>query len=361
MSLSAEIRHAFEGFTLDASFRAGPGVTALFGPSGAGKTTIINAVAGLLRPDFARISTDGQVLADSARGIWLAPARRRIGYVFQEARLFPHLSVRGNLAYARRFLPRADRPPPARQAEVVDLLGIGALLDRRPGALSGGERQRVALGRAILSAPRLLLLDEPLAALDAARKAEILPYLEGLRDLGLPILYVSHSAAEITRLAGHVVMIEEGRVIAAGPAETVMSDPASARALGNETGALLPARVSGAEEDGLSRLDTPAGPVWVARLGLKPGSTLRLRILAHEVMLATERPSAISALNVLAGSVEAIEPQPGGSVLIRVALTGEAALLARITERSRRLLDLAPGRPVHAILKSVAIADLSRG
>lgn len=246
--------------------------------------------------------------------------------------------------------------------EIVDLLGIGALLDRRPGALSGGEKQRVALGRAILSGPRLLLMDEPLAALDEARKAEILPYLERLRDgLGLPILYVSHALAEITRLASTVVLLEGGRVAAAGPAAEVLSDPASGAALGRETGALLTARVGAQDGDGLARLDTVAGPLWVARPDLPVGARVRLRIVAQDVMLAVAPPRGISALNVLAGRIDRIETMPDGSVLVRLDLGGDAAILSRITARSRAALGLEPGARVHAVLKSVSIAEVARG
>lgn len=361
MSLSVALKQDFEDFSLDLAFTAGPGVTALFGRSGAGKTTVVNAVAGLLKPDQGRISVDDRLLLDTAQGVFLAPHRRRVGYVFQDARLFPHLNVRGNLDYGRRFAPREDRPSQARVKEVVTLLGIGALMERRPGALSGGERQRVALGRAILSAPRLLLLDEPLAALDEARKSEILPYLEGLRDLGLPILYVSHSTAEIARLASHIVMLEGGRIIAAGAAEAVLSDLASAGALGRETGALIHARVEAQDSDGLTRLATPAGPIWVARPDLPPGAQVRLRILAQDVMLATAPPQGISALNVLGGKIDRIGEEPDGSVLVRLRLGGDAAILSRITTRSRRALDLVPGRRVYAILKSVSITEVAPG
>lgn len=220
MTLSVALAHAFPGFRLDLAFEAPPGVTALFGPSGSGKTTVVNAVAGLLRPDRGRVVVDGTVLLDTARGIALPPHRRGAGYVFQEGRLLPHLTVRQNLLYGRWFAPR-DRPGPE-LGEVVDLLGLGALLRRRPAALSGGERSRVALGRALMSKPRVLLLDEPLAALDDARKAEILPYLERLRDdTRLPILYVSHSRAEVARLAGTVVHMEAGRVVGIGPAASL--------------------------------------------------------------------------------------------------------------------------------------------
>ena len=362
MSLSVQIKHRFDGFTLDVDFDAGPGVTALFGRSGAGKTTVVNAVAGLLRPDQGQIALDGQALLDTAQGIDLPPPARRIGYVFQDARLFPHLSVRGNLDYGRRFAPRDARPNAARVTEIVDLLGIGALLDRRPGALSGGEKQRVALGRAILSGPRLLLMDEPLAALDAARKAEILPYLERLRDgLGLPILYVSHALPEITRLANTVVLLDAGRVTAAGPAAQVLSDPASGTSLGREAGALLEAVVGAQDADGLTRLDTAAGPIWVARPDLAPGAKVRLRIIAQDVMLATEAPQQISALNVLSGIIDSIDAAPDGSVLVRLRMGADAAILSRITGRSRAALQLEPGMPVYAVLKSVSIAEVARG
>ncbi|MFV0293731.1 MAG: molybdenum ABC transporter ATP-binding protein [Paracoccus sp. (in: a-proteobacteria)] len=360
MSLSVELRHGFPGFALDLSFRTGPGVTALFGRSGAGKTTVVNAVAGLLRPDQARIETSGEILTDTTRGIFLPPHQRRIGYVFQDARLFPHLNVRQNLDYGRRLAPSTTRPNATRITEIIDLLGIGSLLHRRPGGLSGGERQRIALGRAILSGPRLLLMDEPLAALDEARKAEILPYLERLRDeLELPILYVSHNVAEITRLANTVVILESGHIVTAGPAEQVLSDPASNIALGRETGSLIQARVTALDNDGLARLDTPAGPVWTAYSGIAPGMRVRLRILAQDVMLATQMPENISALNVLRGKVDRIEPDNHGSVLVRLKLGQDAAILSRITCRSCDALGLKPGVQVHAILKTVAISEVT--
>ncbi|WBU54262.1 molybdenum ABC transporter ATP-binding protein [Paracoccus sp. SCSIO 75233] len=361
MKLTAHIDHGFAGFTLNAGFEAPRGVTALFGRSGAGKTTLANAVAGLLRPDKAEIMLGDTVLTDTSRRIFLPPAARRIGYVFQDARLFPHMTVRRNLDYGRRFAPRPERPDAQRVAEIVELLGIGPLLDRRPGALSGGERQRVALGRAILSGPRMLLMDEPLAALDEARKGEILPYLEKLRDLGMPILYVSHNLAEIVRLADQVVMLEAGRVVASGPVQDVLSDPASDIALGRETGALIPATVAAQDTDGLARLDCAAGPVWVARPDLSVGAHVRVRVLAQEVMLATEKPQQISALNVLPGVVETLEQDVTGSVLVRLRLGEDAAILSRITQRSLRALDLSPGKRVYAILKTVSIAEVARG
>lgn len=360
MTLSVTLSHRFADFTLDASFEAPAGVTALFGRSGSGKTTVVNAVAGLLRPDRGRILSDGTVLLDSAAGVFLPPHRRRVGYVFQDARLFPHLTVRQNLLYGRWFAPKGDADEIDR---IVGMLGIGPLLDRRPGALSGGERSRVALGRAILSRPRMLLMDEPLAALDAARKAEILPYLERLRDeLRLPILYVSHSLAEVARLATTVVLIEAGRVTVAGPAGDVLSDPATAPALGlREAGAILTARVAAQEDDGLTRLDTPAGPIWLPQVaGAVPGARLRVRILARDVMVATERPRGISALNILPATVTALRQGGGPGVLVQLSIGG-SPILARITRRSANALDLAPGRPVHAVLKAVSVAQDSVG
>jgi molybdate transport system ATP-binding protein len=369
MTLSLNLRHEFPGFTLDAAFEAGAGVTALFGRSGSGKTTVVNAVAGLLRPQSGRVEADGVVLLDTATGTFLPPHRRRVGYVFQDARLFPHLSVRQNLLFGRWFAPGAGRTDlaftdPARPAigQVADLLGLAALLDRRPGALSGGERQRVALGRAILSNPRLLLMDEPLAALDEARKSEILPYLERLRDdLRLPILYVSHSMAEVARLATTIVLMEAGRVTASGPVQQVLSDPATAPGLGlREAGAILNAHVAAQEDDGLTRLQTGAGALWLPRLELPPGSPVRLRILAQDVMLATTRPQGISALNVLPAIVQDIRSGDGPGALVRLSL-GTDRLLARITRRSVLALDLRPGTSVFAVLKAVSVAQENIG
>ncbi|MBP9047513.1 MAG: molybdenum ABC transporter ATP-binding protein [Tabrizicola sp.] len=353
MTLSVALQHQFSGFTLDAAFEAPEGVTALFGRSGSGKSTLVNAVAGLLRPDKGRITLDGSVLLDTGLGRMLPPHRRRMGYVFQDGRLFPHLTARQNLAYGRWFAPKGQG---AEMGRIVDLLGIEPLLDRRPGALSGGEKQRVAIGRAILSNPRLLLMDEPLAALDEARKAEILPYLERLRDeVRLPILYVSHSVAEVARLATTVILMEAGRVTASGPATELLADPAIAPAMGlREAGSMILARVAGPEEDGLTRLETGGGPVFLPDVGAAPGGTLRLRILAQDVMLATERPRGISALNVLAATVEEIRLGEGPGAMVRLRL-GEEHLLARITRRSVRLLDLRPGTKVFAVLKTVSV------
>jgi len=359
MTLQVSLRHHFAGFVLDVAFDAPPGVTALFGRSGSGKTTVINAVAGLLRPDSGRVTSEGVVLLDTEARVALPPHRRRIGYVFQDARLFPHLTVQQNLLYGRWFAPKG---PGASLERIVDLLGIGPLLGRHPGALSGGEKSRVAIGRAILSNPRLLALDEPLAALDEARKAEILPYLERLRDeLRLPILYVSHAIAEVARLANTVVLMEAGRVTAAGPTAEILSDPPAAPGLGlRGAGALLTARVTAHEADGLTRLNSAAGPLWLPWVAAPPGATLRIRILAQDVMLATTRPEGISALNILPAILRDVRLGEGPGALVRLDAGGEM-ILARITRRSAEALSLAPGKSVFAILKAVSVAQENVG
>lgn len=360
MTIHVSLSHRFGSFHLDMGFDAPPGVTALFGKSGSGKTTVINAIAGLLKPDHGHIVVGGTTLLETATRIDLPPHRRRVGYVFQDSRLFPHLTVRQNLLYGRWFAkPAPDQPDPDR---IIDLLGIRPLLDRRPGALSGGEKSRVAMGRAILSCPRLLLMDEPLAALDDARKAEILPYLERLRDeLALPIIYVSHSTAEVARLATTVVLLESGRVIATGPATDLFADPTTAPLFGlREAGAILSATLAAQEGDGLTRLSSPAGPLWLPRVDAPPGTLLRLRILAQDVMLATARPEGISALNILPATIRDIRIGDGPGALVQLDAGGEM-LLARITRRSAGALSLTPGQPVFAILKAVSVAQENVG
>lgn len=352
MSLSVRLHHVRPGFTLDVAFEAPPGVTVLFGPSGSGKTSVINAVAGLERPGAGRIAVAGRVLLDTAGRVFVPPHRRRIGYVFQEGRLFPHLSVRQNLLYGRWFAPRAARTESL--TRVVEMLGIGALLDRRPAALSGGEKQRVAIGRALLSGPALILADEPLAALDDARKAEILPYFERLRDeVAVPILYVSHSTAEVARLATCVIALRDGRVVAAGPPAQVLGDVAAVGARG--AASLIGAVVVAHHPDGLSELATPAGTLWLPGVAAMPGARLRLRIAASDVILSRARPEGLSALNILSGTVAEVRPGTGPGALVTLDLGGDR-LTARITRRSVAALGLEPGQSCHAIVKSVALA-----
>lgn len=346
--LDVSLKHRFAGFDLDVAFTAPKGLTAIFGRSGAGKTSIINAVAGLLQTDYAQVTLDGVEIST------LPTHLRNVGYVFQEARLFPHMTVQRNLKYGSWFRPKAGRD----FDRVVALLGLEPLLARAPLHLSGGEKQRVAIGRALLSNPQILLMDEPLSALDAPRKAEILPYLERLRDeAGLPILYVSHALAEVARLATTMLVVEAGRLRRIGPTAEVLSDPSLANVLGlRAAGSLITARLVAQEDDGLSRLETAAGPVFLPRVAASLGALLRLRIPAQDVMIALQAPQGISALNVLPVRIEALRLGEGPGAILTLAL-GEERLLARITQRSVAALGLAVGQEVFAVLKSVALAQ----
>ncbi|TRW99207.1 molybdenum ABC transporter ATP-binding protein [Paracoccus sp. M683] len=351
MTVSVRLAHAFAEFSVDLDFQAPPGVTVLFGPSGSGKSTVLNAVAGLLRPDAGRIAVDDIVLTDTARRLFVPPHRRRLGVIFQDGRLFPHLTVRQNLRYGRRFAPRG--PGSTSEASVVEMLGIGALLDRAPATLSGGERQRVAIGRALLSEPRLILADEPLSALDGERKAEIMPYLERLRDeLRVSMLYVSHSSAEVARIATTVVTMDRGRITRIGPAAEVLSDPALA-GRGRDAGAVIEARITRHHDDGVTELDAGGVPLFLPHLpAAAPGDRMRLRIAAQDVMLAHDRPEGLSALNMLPGQVESLRDE-GDVVLVRLT-TPAGPILSRITRRSARQLGVAPGAAMTAIVKSLS-------
>lgn len=351
--LEAHIRHRQGEFELEADFTLESGLTALFGPSGSGKTTIINALAGLLRPQQAKIRFGGTVWNDAARGIFVPPHRRRIGYVFQDGRLFPHLSVRSNLLYGARFQPEsAGRDELAR---VADLLGIAALLDRRPAMLSGGEKQRVALGRTLLSSPQLLLMDEPLSALDTERKAEILSDIERIRDeAGVPILYVSHAIGEVARLANTVIAIRGGKIVASGPPGPVLSGHAALSGT-IPPGSFLQARIEQhLANDGLSIATSRAGRLYLHHVPVPVGREVRLRIAADGIVLATARPEGVSALNMLEGRVVAVEPAGGADVMVRLDCSGEE-VLAKLTRYSAARLALEPGLPVFALFKAVSI------
>ena len=353
--LEVDIQHRLGAFDLDIRFRSGRGLTALFGRSGSGKTSVVNAIAGLIRPLRGRIVADEAVLLDTERGICAPTHRRGVGYVFQEGRLFPHLTVRHNLLFGRWFA--SGRARSAGLEDVVELLGIGALLDRRPGRLSGGEKQRVAIGRALLAGPRLLLMDEPLASLDARRKDEILPYLERLRDqANVPIIYVSHSVAEVTRLATTIVLISDGRVHAVGPVQEVMGRADLYPLAGRfEAGAVLLVHVARHDPQwGLTELAGSFGKLVVPRLEVPVGTALRIRVRARDVILAVTRPSGISALNVVEGQVERLIPIEEGTLEVQLRASNQR-LLARVTRRSGEALGLAPGRQVFAVIKSVAI------
>jgi molybdate transport system ATP-binding protein len=356
MSIEVAVRHRLGTFELDADFASGGRLTALFGASGSGKSTVINAIAGLIRPDAAHIVIDGTVLTDTKRHISVPAHRRRVGYVFQDARLFPHLTVEQNLRYGRWFAPRGDRY--AEESVIVDLLGIGHLLDRKPLGLSGGERQRVAIGRALLASPRLLLMDEPLAALDQARKAEILPYIERLRDdLRIPIIYVSHSLTEVKRLATDIVVLSDGKVTAAGPAAQIAQRldlvPPEER---DEGGAILDMDVAAYDVAyDMTILASAAGEARVPGAIGAPGTRRRVQIRARDVMLATERPRNISALNIFHGTIAAVDESGPASVDVRIDCAG-SILIARITRQSRDALGLRPGLAVHALVKAVSVS-----
>jgi molybdate transport system ATP-binding protein len=352
--LSVSITHRLGAFTLDAEFASEGGLTALFGRSGAGKTSLVNTIAGLIRPDRGRVAVDGEVLTDTATGRFVPAHRRRVGYVFQEGRLFPHLSVRQNLAYGSWFAPKVETGSEFDQ--VIALLGIDHLLARRPANLSGGEKQRVAIGRALLARPRLLVMDEPLASLDEGRRHEIFPYIERLRDeMRVPIVYVSHSIPEVARLATTLVVLSEGQVAAIGPTAEIMGRldlfPLTGRA---EAGAILATRIAGHDRSfGLTVLRAAAGDLRVPHLDLPVGTALRVRIRARDVMIALRPPEGLSALNVLPGTVAEIAGGDGPIVQMRLDCAGEA-LIARLTRRSVDTLGLIPGLKVHAVIKSIA-------
>ncbi len=347
------------GFTLDVDLRLpGRGVSALFGPSGCGKTTCLRALAGLERGAPGRVVVNGEVWQDE--GVWRPTYRRALGYVFQEASLFPHLSVRGNIEYGLSRVPPARRRVPLEQA--VELLGLAALMERRPATLSGGERQRVAIARALATSPALLLMDEPLAALDAPRKAEVLPYLQRLqRTLDIPLVYVSHSADEVARLAQHLVLLRAGRVVATGATPALMArldlqDLFTAQ--GDAAATVVGATV--AQHDAADHLTTvhfPGGQLqYVSERAPVPGDAVRLRVQARDVSLALAPPSGTSILNIVPARVTALREDGPGQALVALDAAG-TPLLARITQRSAAMLALAPGLPVFAQIKGVALLD----
>jgi molybdate transport system ATP-binding protein len=356
MSLSVQLHHDFGNFRLAADFAVEkPGITALFGPSGSGKTSIVNAIAGLLRPQQGSIVIGGETVLDTPSRICVPPQLRRVGYVFQDARLFPHMSVEGNLRFGWRRAPiRAEETEFAR---IVSLLGLEPLLARRPAKLSGGEKSRVALGRALLSSPRILLLDEPLAALDAARKAEIFPYLERLRDEAkLPMLYVSHSLDEVARLADGIIIVKNGVTVAQGAVFDMLADLDTSALTGAPSfGTVIDTRVSAHRRDeALSVLDFDGGQLIVPLLNREIGRRMRVRIRAEDVMLATEEPRTISANNVLLCNVVAVRETDAAHADVQLRC-GRANFVARITRASSARLGLTSGMPVFAIAKSVIV------
>ena len=389
--IRARFRVAWPGFALQLDLSLpGRGVTAFFGPSGSGKTTLLRCIAGLETQGQGWLDFKGEVWQDSGRGLFVPTHRRPLGYVFQEPSLFPHLSVRGNVDYGRRRALRTRRSlpsglkglfhpfsraeqdpgsgldaPPFALDQVIDLLGIGHLLDRKPDRLSGGERQRVAIARALAAQPRLLLMDEPLAALDHPRKAEILPYLERLHDeLAIPVFYVSHSPEEVARLADHILVLEAGRMVAAGPAAAILARLDLSLARDQEASSFLDGQVL--EHDPtyeLLRIQVPGAQLWVPGLPRPLASPARVRIQARDVSIALTEPGLSSILNVFRARVLEIGAGEGPRLLVKLGLGagGEGAegsvLLARITRLSRDRLALIPGMGVYAQVKAVALME----
>jgi molybdate transport system ATP-binding protein len=339
--------------TLDQAL-PGRGVTALFGPSGSGKTTILRVLAGLEQSAVGRVAVGDEVWQDTQRGIFLPVHQRALGYVFQEASLFEHLSVADNLKFGYSRTPMAKRLKPWDHA--VQWLGIAHLLARRPHTLSGGERQRVAIARTLATSPRLLLMDEPLAALDAQRKAEILPYLERLhRELDIPVLYVSHAIDEVARLADHLVLLAQGRVTASGPTNALLTQLDLPLAHGDTASAVLNATVLRHDApDHLTLAQFAGGQLCVPMQAAAPGEHLRIRIQARDVSLTLTHQRGTSILNIVSATVVAIAPDSPGQCMVALD-AGGCRLLARVTQRSARALALAPGLAVFAQVKGVAI------
>jgi molybdate transport system ATP-binding protein len=355
--LRVELRKRRGDFTLDAAFCAPtPGVTALFGRSGCGKSTLISLIAGLLPADGGRVVVDDDVLFDGARHLSVDARHRRMGVVFQDARLFPHLSVRANLEYGTRRLARGAARPMAFD-DVVSLLGLGTLVARRPHELSGGEKQRVALGRALLAQPRLLLLDEPLASLDLARREEVLPYLERLRDaFAMPIVYVSHQFDEVLRLATRVVLLDAGRVVADGDIATVSREPQLRAIVGPDSvGAVVAGNVERIDAGGLAGVRVGDAELTVELDGAVVGQRIQIQVLARDVIVASELPRALSVRNVVAARVVSIAPDVGRSVLVELDIGRTSTLLARITARASQDLELTADKQVWALIKAVSL------
>ncbi len=351
--IRARLKIGWPGFTLDVDLTLpGQGVTALFGPSGCGKTTLLRSLAGLERPT-GTLQVHGETWLDERT--WVPAHRRAIGYVFQEASLFPHLSVLGNLRYG---MQRSTRGAATDLEQAIELLGIRSLLERKPDRLSGGERQRVGIARALAVNPRLMLMDEPLAALDVARKQEILPYLDRMqRELSIPVVYVTHSPDEVARLAHHLVAMQAGRVIASGSLADTLARVDLPIRLGEDAGVVIDAIVGEVDTHWhLARLDFDGGSVWTRDSGLTMGTPARVRVLARGDSIARDHPGKSSIQNILRGRIERIvDDDSPGLALLRLTV-GRAALLARVTRRSLAELALHEGDAAWIQVKSVALA-----
>ena len=354
MNLDARFQHAYPGFTLDVDLSLpGRGVTALFGPSGCGKTTLLRCMAGLTVAGRGRLVVNGETWQDEAT--FMPVHQRPLGYVFQEANLFAHLSVRRNLQYGQSRVPPTQRRVEWDRA--IDLLGIAPLLERAPAGLSGGERQRVAIARALLTSPRLLLMDEPLAALDVTRKNEFMPYLERLHaELDIPVIYVSHAPDEVARLADHLVVMDAGRAVAAGALTDTLARLDLPIRLGEDAGVVLEAVVVERDQAWhLARVEFPGGSLWVRDGGQPMGQRVRVRILARDVSIALEKVSGTSILNCLRASVDQLADDAHPALMLLRLNMGPSPLLARLTRRSAVGLGLTPGKSVWVQIKAVAL------
>lgn len=352
--LKVDFSHHFSDFQLNVRFETGQGITAVFGPSGAGKTSVLNAIAGLFEPDQGCITVGGVELYNTATGTHVPPHQRGIGYVFQDARLFPHMSVARNIMYGAQT--GADLTP------VCQMLGIEGLLNRSVQRLSGGEKQRVAIARALMSNPKILVLDEPLASLDAQRRADILPYLAGLSDFAnIPTIMVTHDMSEVAQLADHLVIMRNGRVVRQGATQHILSDASAVSDVGvRNAGAVLTATVQSAADDGLTAVSIGSQILhFPSPLGTK-GARIKIRVVAQDVILAQSQPKGISALNVLQGRIQAVAQGKGPGVAVQIAVEDQT-ILARITQRSFDELGLAVGQDCFAILKATAIAQSDIG
>lgn len=344
-------------FDLEVAFSNGEGVIALFGQSGSGKSLTLSLIAGLMRPDRGRVVLDGEALVDVERRVFVPMHRRRIGLVFQDSNLFPHLSVKQNLLFGRWFAPRRSRE--INFDAVIETLGIGNLLARRPARLSGGERQRVAIGRALLSCPKLLLFDEPLAALDMQRKLEIMPLIEQVRDeFKVPIVYISHAIEEVVRLAATIVVIDAGRVKAIGsPGEVFGRVSAHAAEERFDRASVLTMKVVGANAAyGLTELQHPSGTVWLAGPAGPIGGVTRIIVKATDVTLSLRPPHDLSTRSVLSGTIEGIE-KDGPLAMVAIALDGEGRLFATVTRHAFDEMGLDSGVRVFALIKTSALDE----
>ncbi len=347
-----------DGFQLHAEATLpGIGVTALFGASGSGKTSLLRCIAGLDQVENGHLTVNGECWQDSSKGLFVSPHRRALGYVFQEAALFPHLRVKANLEYGWRRTPGTERK--GNLNHICDILGIGKLLQRYPNQLSGGEKQRVALGRALLNSPQLLLMDEPMAALDRPRKAEIMPYLERLHaEADIPILYVTHDLEELARIADHLVLIEQGHILKQGPLAEMFANIDLPIARDENAGAVIQTRITRHDDEyHLTHLQFCGGEILVSRIERATGEPLNIRIHARDVSLALQPPGESSILNVVQAVVTDILDQGAGRIMVRLD-AGGTPLLARITHKSQSRLGLQIGTAVYAQIKSVALTHL---